>query len=84
MAYIRAMLRRVRNSRGRPKNAPAAFIHPCRPTAAQPAAWPRLGATGPRTRHRAAGIRPIDGIFLTGILAVLLASLTGGHRPATP
>jgi len=23
---------RVRNSRGRPKNAPAAFIHPCRPT----------------------------------------------------
>ena len=26
------MLWRVRNSRGRPKNAPAAFIHPCRPT----------------------------------------------------
>jgi bifunctional non-homologous end joining protein LigD len=24
----------VRNSRGRPKNAPAAFIHPCRPTVA--------------------------------------------------
>jgi bifunctional non-homologous end joining protein LigD len=24
-----------RNSRGRPKNAPAAFIHPCRPTVAQ-------------------------------------------------
>jgi bifunctional non-homologous end joining protein LigD len=29
------MLWRVRNSRGRPKNAPAAFIHPCRPTVAQ-------------------------------------------------
>jgi bifunctional non-homologous end joining protein LigD len=26
------MLWRVRNSRGRPKSAPAAFIHPCRPT----------------------------------------------------
>jgi hypothetical protein len=26
---------RVRNSRGRPKNAPAAFIHPCRPTVAK-------------------------------------------------
>src|SRR5512139_1888000 len=24
-----------RNSRGRPKNAPAAFIHPCRPTVSQ-------------------------------------------------
>jgi hypothetical protein len=29
-AYIAAMLWRVRNSRGRPKNAPAAFIQPCR------------------------------------------------------
>ena len=29
------MLWRVRNSRGRPKNAPAAFIHPCRPTVAK-------------------------------------------------
>jgi bifunctional non-homologous end joining protein LigD len=29
------MLWRVRNSRGRPKNAPAAFIQPCRPTVAQ-------------------------------------------------
>jgi bifunctional non-homologous end joining protein LigD len=28
------MLWRVRNSRGRPKNAPAAFIQPCRPTVA--------------------------------------------------
>ena len=35
MAYIRAMLWRVRNSRGRPKNAPAAFIQPCRPTVSQ-------------------------------------------------
>ena len=26
---------RVRNSRGKPKNAPAAFIHPCRPTVSQ-------------------------------------------------
>jgi bifunctional non-homologous end joining protein LigD len=25
----------MRNSRGRPKNAPAAFIHPCRPTVAK-------------------------------------------------
>ena len=32
VAYIRAMLWRVRNSRGRLKNAPAAFIEPCRPT----------------------------------------------------
>jgi bifunctional non-homologous end joining protein LigD len=30
-AYIGGMLARVRNSRGRPINAPAAFIHPCRP-----------------------------------------------------
>jgi bifunctional non-homologous end joining protein LigD len=29
------MLWRARNSRGRPKNAPAAFIHPCRPTVAK-------------------------------------------------
>jgi bifunctional non-homologous end joining protein LigD len=29
------MLWRVRNSRGRPKNAPAAFIHPCRPAVAK-------------------------------------------------
>jgi bifunctional non-homologous end joining protein LigD len=29
------MLWRVRNSRGQPKNAPAAFIHPCRPTVAK-------------------------------------------------
>ena len=29
------MLWRVRNSRGRPKNAPAAFIQPCRPTVAK-------------------------------------------------
>jgi hypothetical protein len=29
------MLWRVRNSRGRPKNAPAGFIQPCRPTVAQ-------------------------------------------------
>jgi bifunctional non-homologous end joining protein LigD len=31
---LSAMLSRVRNSRGRPKNAPAAFIVPCRPTVA--------------------------------------------------
>ena len=29
------MLWRVRNSRGRPKNAPVAFIQPCRPTVSQ-------------------------------------------------
>ena len=29
------MLWRVRNSRGKPKNAPAAFIQPCRPTVSQ-------------------------------------------------
>ena len=29
------MLWRVRNSRGKPKNAPAAFIQPCRPTLSQ-------------------------------------------------
>ena len=29
------MLWRVRNSRGKPKNAPAAFIEPCRPTVSQ-------------------------------------------------
>lgn len=34
-AYIGAMLWRVRSSRGRPKNAPAAFIPPCRPTVAK-------------------------------------------------
>jgi ATP-dependent DNA ligase len=35
VADIRAMLWRVRNSRGRLKNAPAAFIEPCRPTVSQ-------------------------------------------------
>jgi bifunctional non-homologous end joining protein LigD len=35
------MLWHVRNSRGRPKSAPAAFIHPCRPTVvAQPPSGP--------------------------------------------
>jgi bifunctional non-homologous end joining protein LigD len=35
------MLSRVRNSRGRPINAPAAFIHPCQPTVvAQPPSGP--------------------------------------------
>ena len=35
------MLWRVRNSRGRPKNAPATFIQPCRPTVvAQPPGGP--------------------------------------------
>jgi bifunctional non-homologous end joining protein LigD len=29
------MLSRVRNSRGRPLNAPAAFIHPCQPIVAK-------------------------------------------------
>src|SRR5262245_29038172 len=29
------MLQRVRNRRGRPLNAPAAFIHPCRPIVAK-------------------------------------------------
>jgi ATP-dependent DNA ligase len=39
--YIARMLSRVRNSRGRPLNAPAAFIHPCRPTVtAQPPSGP--------------------------------------------
>lgn len=33
--YIAAMLSRVRSSRGRPRNAPAAFIHPCRPAVSQ-------------------------------------------------
>jgi hypothetical protein len=34
-AYIFPMLWRVRNSRGRTRNAPAAFIQPCRPTVSQ-------------------------------------------------
>jgi hypothetical protein len=32
--YIAGVLSRVRNSRGRPLNAPAAFIHACQPTVA--------------------------------------------------
>jgi ATP-dependent DNA ligase len=36
-AYIARMLWRVRNSRGRPINAPAAFIHPCQPIVAKQA-----------------------------------------------
>jgi bifunctional non-homologous end joining protein LigD len=40
-AYIADMLTRVRNSRGRPINAPAAFIHPCQPIVAkQPPSGP--------------------------------------------
>jgi bifunctional non-homologous end joining protein LigD len=39
--YIARMLSRVHNSRGRPINKPAAFIHPCRPTVvAQPPRGP--------------------------------------------
>jgi bifunctional non-homologous end joining protein LigD len=34
-SYIHCMLWRVRNSRGRPRNAPAAFIPPCRPVVAE-------------------------------------------------
>ena len=34
LSYIGSMLSRVRNSRGRPRNAPAAFIHPCQPIVA--------------------------------------------------
>jgi hypothetical protein len=33
--YIARMLWRVRNLRGRPMNAPAAFIHPCQPIVAK-------------------------------------------------
>jgi hypothetical protein len=43
--YIARMLSRVRNSRGRPINAPAAFIHPCRPiVVAEPPTGPGWGA----------------------------------------
>ena len=43
--YISRMLFRVRNSRGRPINAPAAFIPRCRPiVVAEPPRWPWLGA----------------------------------------
>jgi hypothetical protein len=43
--YIGAMLWRVRNSRGRPLNAPAAFIHPCQPIVA------KQPPTGPGWAH---------------------------------
>src|SRR5262249_24776555 len=33
--YISVMLQRERSSRGRPLNAPAAFIHPCQPIVAK-------------------------------------------------
>jgi bifunctional non-homologous end joining protein LigD len=39
------MLWRVRNSRGRPRNAPAAFIHPCQPIVA------KQPPTGPGWAH---------------------------------
>src|SRR5262249_50699962 len=34
LAYIERMLQCLRNSRGRPRNTPAAFIIPCRPIVA--------------------------------------------------
>jgi len=41
LPYIADMLSRARNSRCRPINAPAGFIHPCRPTVvAQPPSGP--------------------------------------------
>jgi ATP-dependent DNA ligase len=43
--YIRRMLQRLRSSRGRPLNAPAAFIHPCQPIVAKQA------QTGPGWAH---------------------------------
>jgi hypothetical protein len=33
--FLWSMLCRVRNSRGRPMNVPAAFIHPCQPIVAK-------------------------------------------------
>ena len=45
LQYIAPMLWRVRNSRGRPLNAPAAFIHPCQPTVA------KQPPTGPGWAH---------------------------------
>jgi ATP-dependent DNA ligase len=42
---LSAMLWRVRNSRGRPNNAPAAFIQPCRPVVA------KRPPTGPGWAH---------------------------------
>ena len=42
-----AMLWSVRNSRGRPVNAPAAFIHPCRPTVARTEAGRHSAACNP-------------------------------------
>ena len=43
--YIFPMLWRVRNSRGKPSNAPAAFIHPCQPIVA------KQPPTGPGWAH---------------------------------
>jgi len=41
LSYIASMLWRERSSRGRPLNAPAAFIHPCQPIVAkQPPSGP--------------------------------------------
>ena len=43
LQYIARMLWRVRSSRGRPSNAPAAFIHPCQPTVAKQPQRDRAG-----------------------------------------
>jgi hypothetical protein len=45
LSHIASMLWRERSSRGRPLNAPAAFIHPCQPIVAkQPPGGLRAGA----------------------------------------
>jgi hypothetical protein len=64
-AYIVRMLWRVRNSRGRPINAPAAFIHPCQPTVAkQP---PTGSGWGQRRRRRSRKVHLILRHFAVNI-----------------
>jgi hypothetical protein len=49
------MLWRVRNSRGRPMNAPAAFIHPCQPIVAKQR--PSGSGWAHEVKHDATGFR---------------------------
>jgi hypothetical protein len=60
------MLRRVRNSRGKPRNASAAFIQPCRPTVAAPPrgnGWVHESWIKMKNPKGLAAMRIIDGIF---------------------
>jgi hypothetical protein len=81
------MLWRVRNSRGRALNAPAAFIHPCQPIVAkQPPIGPgwahELKHDGYRLRWSGSLDDPALAVFVCRLYSALAEMKPGGCRMA--